>query len=142
MRFLDLLDEGYSNRGVGRAAAGTGQASDFTNRFNTWIGYNLQFNGSDPILKEHFAAWWAKQLEMDDPDAFVAKVRNKKFVRNDSKPKFQQRHYWFIAYALKTISNQWMWEYGFEFFSKNCTSEGFSTDIFRREAKPKVFGES
>lgn len=141
MRFLDFIREGYSNRGMGRNAAGTGAASDFTSRHFNWIGYNLQFEGSDPILREHFAAWITETFKHPDPTKFINMIRTRKFEKN-AKPKFQQRHYWFMAESLKSIQNQWMWKYGYNFFSKNCKSEGFKEDFFRREATPKVFPDS
>ena len=89
MRFLDLLTEwgGYSNRAHSGSGSGSGQPSDFTNRYMNWIGYNLQYQGTDPILREYIAAWIAKTFELSDPEKFITKVRTKKFEKNSAKPK-------------------------------------------------------
>lgn len=141
MRFLDLLTEwgGYSNRAHSGSGSGSGQPSDFTNRYMNWIGYNLQYQGTDPILREYIAAWIAKTFELSDPEKFITKVRTKKFEKNSAKPKFQQRHLWFIADRLKEISNQYMWRYAYDFFRKTVEGPGFKSELFAKAARPKVF---
>ena len=141
MRFLEALNPSPLNEWGGYSGRGDhgGRASDFGRRYYNWFGENLERYGEDPILRQHLAEWIVGTFQMRHGDNFIEKVATMGFSRGGGKPKFQQRHYWFIADALKLIHDRYMWKYAYNFFTSYCTSDGFKDDVFSKAATPSRF---
>lgn len=133
-QILQPLDENYSSRGS--ANYGSGKSADFQRVHINYIGHRLQLI-NDPIVREHFSMWLFNELDRD-ATALTKKVMTRSFSRPENDPTFQQRHFWFLAWACKSIVDHWMWKFTIEWLEEEIgrTNNQFKPDLWRREATP------